>query len=283
MRMRRSIIAVLVALVVVMSLGATVVARGDASTVTRARLERSLPVVFSNLYVQQARLLGRTDLDPGSLGATAMCDKHGADVADVGPGGDWVCLVSWTDPENPMPPEGYGKFELNVHSNDCYTAAGPTKLTGFLTLTDTTGAEVTNPVFEFDGCFDPHGDNTATGVLFPSLLAVTTTSVTPDAQGGGAVQVTCGTGSEGCSGTVDVSAGDRELGSVAYDLKEESTEAIAMPASVAGDESEITLTFRPEHGVGPTSPVVLPVQQSRATASGRRRSDGGQQTTNRGT
>jgi hypothetical protein len=32
----------------------------------------------------------------------AMCDKHGADVADVGPGGDWNCLMSWTDPEVPM-------------------------------------------------------------------------------------------------------------------------------------------------------------------------------------
>ncbi len=54
-----------------------------------------------------------------------------------------------------MPTEGYGKFELNVHSNDCYTAAGPTKLTGFLTITDAHGKEVTNPAFEFDGCFDP--------------------------------------------------------------------------------------------------------------------------------
>jgi hypothetical protein len=257
--MRRSIIAVLVALVVVLSLGGAVVARGSASTVTRARLERSLPVVFSNLYVQQARLLGRTDLDPSSLEASAMCDKHGADVADVGPGGDWVCLMSWTDPETPMPPEGYGKFELNVHSNDCYTAAGPTKLTGFLTITDTAGKEVTNPVFEFDGCFDPHGDTSATGVLFPSLLAVTTASVTPDARGQGAVQITCGTGSEGCSGTVDVSAGDHDLGSVPYDLKEESTDTVTVPGPVPVDASEITFTFRPERGVGPTSPVVLPV------------------------
>ena len=79
---------------------------------------------------------------------------------DVGAGGDWNCLMSWTDPNVPMPAEGYGKFELNVHSNDCYTAGGPSKLTGFLTMTDTRGREVTNPVFEFDGCFDPNGDNT---------------------------------------------------------------------------------------------------------------------------
>ena len=118
-----------------------------------------------------------------SLHAKAMCDKHGPDVADVGPGGDWVCLMSWTDPQVPMPPEGYGKFELNVHSNDCYTAGGPSKLTGFLTITDTRGREVTNPLFEFDGCFDPGADNSATGVFFPSLFAVTTTTLTPDDEG----------------------------------------------------------------------------------------------------
>ena len=36
-----------------------------------------------------------------------MCDKAGAENKDLGPGGDWNCLMSWTDPEVPMPPEGY--------------------------------------------------------------------------------------------------------------------------------------------------------------------------------
>ena len=43
-----------------------------------------------------------------------------------------------------MPPEGYGKFEVEVHSNGCYTAGGPSKLVGFQTITDTRGREVTN-------------------------------------------------------------------------------------------------------------------------------------------
>lgn len=137
--MRRTLLVLLATLVAVVALGSVVVASGSSSssTVTRARLEKALPVTFANLYVDKARMLGRADLTPQSLQATAMCDKHGPDVADVGAGGDWVCLMSWNDPELPMPPEGYGKFELNVHSNDCYTAGGPTKLTGFLTLTDT--------------------------------------------------------------------------------------------------------------------------------------------------
>ena len=189
--MRRTLLIVLAALVAVLALGTAVVATGgDGSSITRSRLERSLPATFSHLYVQQARLLGRPGVTAASLQPKAMCDKAGAQRPDAGPGSDWVCLMSWHDPQNPMPTEGYGKFELNVHSNDCYTAGGPSKLTGFLTMTDTEGRVVTNPVFEFDGCFDPNGDNTPTGVDFPSLLAVASTTITPTAHREAGLQVT---------------------------------------------------------------------------------------------
>ncbi|MCW2844066.1 MAG: hypothetical protein JWN22_1982 [Nocardioides sp.] len=259
--MRRIIVPVLVALVAILALGTAVVAGGSSSTVTRARLERSLPAAFAHLYVQQARLLGRTDVTVASLHPQAMCDKHGADVADVGPGGDWVCLMSWHDPQVPMPPEGYGKFELNVHSNDCYTAGGPTKLTGFLTITDKSGKEVTNPVFEFDACFDPQGDNTATGNSFPSLTNVTSTTLTTDAQGAAALQISCGTGSQGCTGTVVVTAGKRTLGEMRYSAKEEATASLALPAPVPPGVKEVTFEVRPDVGVGPSGPVTLPVQR----------------------
>jgi hypothetical protein len=260
--MRRILMTALVALVVILGLATAVVASGgsDSSTVTRARLERSLPVVFSNLYVDQARLLGHPALTPESLNARAMCDKHGPDVADVGPGGDWICLMSWTDPKNPMPPEGYGKFELNVHSNDCYTAAGPTKLTGFLTLTDTHGREVTNPVFEFDGCFDPSGDNSPTGVEFPSVLTVTSTSLTTDAGGQSGLQVTCGTGNDGCSGSISAAAGTVPLGTIPVAMKEESTETLALPTPVPAGADQVTFEVHLTSGFGPPSPVTLPVQ-----------------------
>src|SRR5689334_4970459 len=182
--MRRRILTALVALAVVLGLGAVAVAaNGSGSSITRARLERSLTTTFANVYTDQARIQGRTDVTPASLHPQAMCDKKGAENLDTGPGGDWVCLMSWTDPEVPMPPEGYGKFELNVHSNACYTASGPTKLTGFLTMTDAHGREVTNPAYEFDSCFDPHGDSTPTGVSFPSLFGITSTTLSRDADG----------------------------------------------------------------------------------------------------
>jgi hypothetical protein len=260
--MRRTILAVLAALVAVLALGSAVLAGGGgSSTVTRARLEKTLPVTFANLYVQQAGILGRDDLTPASLHAKAMCDKHGPDVADVGPGGDWTCLMSWTDPDVPMPAEGYGKFELNVHSNDCYTAAGPTKLTGFLTITDTAGKEVTNPLFEFDGCFDPNSDNTQTSVAFPSLLSVTSTTLTPDSQGRTGLQVTCGTGSEGCSGTVTATAGGVDLGTTPIDLQEESTATLAVPNPVPDGVDQVSFQLELKTGVGPSDPVSLPVQR----------------------
>jgi hypothetical protein len=255
------ILTVLVTLLLVVGLGAAVVtAQGGTSSVTRARLERSLPATFANLYVDQAAIQGREDLTPGSLQAHAMCDKHGAEDIDTGPGGDWVCLMSWVDPQVPMPPEGYGKFELNVHSNGCYTASGPSKLTGFLTMTDTQGREVSNPVFEFDGCFDPNGDDSPTGVVFPSLLAITSTTLTPDADGGVSIQVTCGTGDGGCSGSVRATAGDRSLGRTTYDVPEEATATLTFPGPVPDGADQVTFVVSPAVGVGPTSPVTLPVQ-----------------------
>lgn len=259
--MRRTVIALITAVLVFAALGvASVATGGSGSTVTRSRLEQSLPVTFAHLYTQQARLLGHQGVTPASLHAKAMCDKHGPEVADVGPGGDWICLMSWDDPNVPMPPEGYGKFELNVHSNDCYTAGGPTKLTGYLTITDTQGREVDNPVFEFDGCFDPNGDNTPTGNTFPSLLSVTSTTVTPDQQGQASVQLGCGTGAEGCAGTVTATAGGTELGTAPFKTKEESTDILTFPTTLPDGTSEVEFTVTMTTGVGPTSPPVLPVQ-----------------------
>lgn len=258
--MRRTLITVLIALVAVLGIGGAVTAGSSGgSNVTRARLEHSLPTAFANVYTTQAELLGHPGVTPTSLHPTAMCDKGGAVEADVGPGSNWNCLVSWTDPDNPMPPEGYGKIELNVHSNGCYTAAAPSKLVGFLTLTDTSGRVVTNPVAEFDACFDPHGDNTPTGVEFPSLLSVTTTALRPDAQRHISIQATCGTGDGGCRGDVTATAGTTVLGTVPIDMDEEQTATLDVPAAVPDGAAEVTFTFHLTTGVGPTKPVTLPM------------------------
>jgi hypothetical protein len=258
---RRIIITLVLAVVAIGGAAAVALATGSGSSVTRARLERALPVSFANQYVLQARLLGRTGITPASLHATAMCDKHGPDVADVGPGSDWVCLMGWTDPNVPMPPEGYGKFEVTVHSNDCFTAGGPSKLVGFQTITDQHGREVNNPVFEFDGCFDPHGDDSPTGTSYPSVLNVASTVLPVSSGGTTGVQVTCGTGARGCAGTIAVTSGSRSLGTIRYRMKEEATATLPVPQPVPASAKDVTFAFVPATGMAPPKPTTIDVQR----------------------
>jgi hypothetical protein len=254
--MRRFIISVIAALVLVVAVGGGVLAgTGGGSSVTQARLERALPANFANLYADQAKLLGHEGITPESLNARAMCDKGGAVEDNIGPGSNWNCLVSWTDPNNPMPVEGYGKFEVSVHTNGCYTAGGPSRLVGFQTITDTHGRQVTNPVYEFDGCFDLDGDNTPTGNEFPSLLNVTTTTLLPDAHRRISLQVSCGTGSTGCKGSVRATAGDTELGIVPVDLLEEQTANLHFPTPVPAGADSVTFTITVIEGTGSKGPV----------------------------
>ena len=229
-------------------LAATALNAHASSPITRPRLERDLPVVFANLYVKQAGILGRTGITGDSLHARAMCDKHGPKVPDLGPGGDWTCLMSWDDPQVTLP-DGWGKFELNVHANGCYTATGPTKLTGFLTISDTTGRDVTNPLFEFDSCFDPHASNAPTGVVFPSALTVTSTALGAGATNGPTVNVSCSLGEKGCAGTVSARAADGTTATARYDLEPGRKAPLALPGLSAGPA---VLAFTPRTGTAPT-------------------------------
>jgi hypothetical protein len=259
--MRRIIITLVLALVAIGAAAAVSTAIGGGSSITRAHLERSLPTTFANQYVQQAALLGHKGVTPASLNAQAMCEKGGPDMPDVGPGSDWICLVGWTDPNVPMPPEGYGKFEVTVHSNDCYTAGGPSKLVGFQTINDRRGRTVNNPVYEFDGCFDPNGDNTVTGVRFPSVLQVTSTVLTVSPDGKTGVQVSCGAGDGGCIGDMNVSDDTTTLGTVHYDMTEQATPTLAVPVTVPAGAKELTFTFTPTSGVAPPKPTTVPIQR----------------------
>lgn len=137
----------------VLLLGVVLVAAGcGPSDVTRARLEGAIAPTFENLYVQQAQILGHDGVTRSSIGAVAACDRGGPKVADEGPGADWICMIHFVDETGTGQD---GKFEVQVKSNSCYTASGPTKLLGPAMITDRRGRDVTNPVFEFDGCFDP--------------------------------------------------------------------------------------------------------------------------------
>lgn len=236
-----------------------------STDVTRARLERSLPQTFANLYVQQAALLGHKGITVQSLKARAQCDKGGPKVADHGPGADWLCQMSWNDPAVPLP-DGSAKFELNVHSNDCYTAGGPSKFVGLLTITDTHGNDVPNPVFEFDGCFDPNSSNAPTGVNLPTpktpppgaaapapspaSLTLPAGVLKPDGLGRVAPQLTCSTGSAGCAGTLLAKFGTRTVGTSTFALApgDKQTVGLALSDSEVKDGGSLILTVKPVIG-----------------------------------
>lgn len=121
--------------------------------VTKTRLERSLAPTFANLYVQRAAILGETGVTLAGIGAKADCDRGGPKVKDVGAGPNWICMVTFTDDHGQ---QQTGKFELKAKTDSTYVAGGPSKLIGLATITDKFGHDVPNPVFEFDGAFDPN-------------------------------------------------------------------------------------------------------------------------------
>jgi hypothetical protein len=141
------------ATVVVLVAAVAALAAFGSPDVTKPRLERSIAATFSNLYVQQAGILGIGGVSVTSVAASADCDRGGPKVPDVGAGADWVCQVSFVD--NTGHPQ-QGKFELQVRPDSTYVAGGPSKLIGLATITNSAGVDVPNPVFEFDGAFDPN-------------------------------------------------------------------------------------------------------------------------------
>lgn len=252
--------------------GIAALASGATSPVTKARLERSLPQSFARIYLQQAQLLGHRGLTVASLHAQAACDKGGDKVPDQGPGSDWICLMRWSDPNVPLP-DGSAKFELNVHSNACYTASGPSKYVGQLTITDAKGRDVDNPAFEWDACFDPHGANTPTGVdlkkpasasLTPvqqaaRSAAVTLPSGTMAANADGTVTptLTCTSGKDGCAGSLAVRAG-AHTGTVDYIIAADDHTAVTLPLP-KGTTGPVKITATPVIGTAPvpTSTITL--------------------------
>lgn len=257
--MRRILITLALAVLVAIGLGGVALATSKGSAITQARLERSVTASFSNVYSHQAAILGHQGVTPASMDAQAMCDK-GPGVAQSGPGTTWNCLMSWTDPNVPMPSTGYGKFELTVHSNGCYTVGSPSSLIGYQTITDARGRIVANPAYEFDGCLDPHGDTTPTGVTFPPAVTVTSTTATPDAQGHLSVGLACAVGAGGCSGTVTATAGSTEIGTASFSMTEQATAKLPITGTLPTGADKVTYTVQAKTGVAP-SPATVPVQR----------------------
>jgi hypothetical protein len=148
---RTRVLAPAAAVLAVAAVFAATAGRGGED-ITKARLERAIGPTFANLYVQRAAILGEPGVTVASIGASTVCDRGGPKVADVGPGTNWICMITFTDDQGQRQE---GKFEVKAAADATYVAGAPSKLVGLATITDTHGNDVTNPVFEFDGAFDP--------------------------------------------------------------------------------------------------------------------------------
>jgi len=211
---------------------------GSSMNVTRSRIERSLERTYANRYVALSKINGNTDVTTVSLNTHALCDKGGPAVADEGPGGDWICRVAYVDPHAPSP-EGSAKVEMNVHSNDCYTAVGSSKAVGQLNIVDTNGRQVVNPAAEFDGCFDTSSNGTPNGTMiivapalppgapqFDSALTPPVGLVQASARGHVPLSLRCADGGVHCTGTIDVAIQNASAGTVTYDVPAGETHTV---------------------------------------------------------
>lgn len=117
--------------------------------VTAPRLDRSVATTFANLYAYQQTVLGL----PGeqARNVTASCGKAGGG-AQVGAGDGWTCTVLLVDPAGAVHNVPY---DLSVQADACWHANGPPGVVGAARELAADGRTVVNPLFAFDGCFDP--------------------------------------------------------------------------------------------------------------------------------
>lgn len=120
--------------------------------ITRPKLERSLGPTFSNLYADQQALLGRTPVVAASVTRFARCTRGLTSEHDRGAGPDWTCVVRFPSPDGHVEPITY---EVDMRPDGCYAAQGPALVVGQQQLTDPSGRRRTNPLYAFNGCFDP--------------------------------------------------------------------------------------------------------------------------------
>lgn len=149
--MRRSAVtAAMVAAIAAVTLGST---GCGTSGITRDRLNHAVGPTFAELYALQQSLRGR-QVTAASARARADCARGGPATADSGAGNDWACTITWFDTGPNI--ARTAAYQVHVQTNGCYTADGdgPADLNGRQMIVAADGATVTNPLWEFDGCFD---------------------------------------------------------------------------------------------------------------------------------
>jgi ABC-2 type transport system permease protein len=149
---RLAITAGLLPLVVLFGLTAAVLTpvTGAGSGIEQDKVQRSVATAFAHLYRLQTKQLNRPDVTEEQLQTSAACTKGGDQVAAVGPGNDWRCVVSWHVPGVNV--AGSAIYQLDINPLGRYVADGdgPKEVNGFF-LVRTPAGDAPNPLWQFDG------------------------------------------------------------------------------------------------------------------------------------
>ena len=143
------------AIAVAASAAAAALLSGCGSTqITPSRLEQSIAPTFGRLYLQQQAELGNPRPTLAAIHAGAQCQKGTPAQTQQGAGDDWVCYVTYLA-------AGAGTtvtatYNVSMQTDGCYAADGdgPASLNGSRTITGPGYAQVLNPLWLINGCFD---------------------------------------------------------------------------------------------------------------------------------
>ncbi len=103
---------------------------------------------FARTLIRQEVDLGQPVQSLTAVRAQASCIRGGGVTS--GAGDDWLCTVLWVAGDSS---HRVAVYDLNVRTDGCFEADGPQLVIGGPTLTDADDKIVSNPLYEFDGCF----------------------------------------------------------------------------------------------------------------------------------
>jgi hypothetical protein len=122
---------------------------GCNSPITQGRMEAAFSTTFANLVQVQVAWLGLPAMTAADFGAKATCRRLTA--GDAAGSGEWLCTVVWRGPEKQFLRDTYDLF---VMPDGCYMAQVSGESLGGPILKTSSGSEVRNLLYAFDGCFD---------------------------------------------------------------------------------------------------------------------------------
>jgi ABC-2 type transport system permease protein len=153
---RRALVRAVLPLAALLAVTVGVIATATSASgsgIDKVKLDRSVSTAFAHLYRMQTGELHRPDVTEAQLRTSTSCDKGGGLVADVGPGNDWRCVVTWRIPG--VTAIGSAIYQLDVNPDGRYVADGdgPQEVNGFFQVHTATG-DAPNPLWQFDGAVD---------------------------------------------------------------------------------------------------------------------------------